>query len=152
MVDEKDLYAKVMGIEDYRKQNLPMPNGIKIPKRARRSSSGGHCRDCGHDTLVGHEDGHGMWHYTCTYCVTHQNQNNVPCPRCGCKAHERIGGTVSSLSEKKVDEITSNPFRPEVMTFRCLRCSQEWFNPEYEQYLLTKVVKSVSNSSPLYKP
>jgi hypothetical protein len=152
MPSEEELYSKVLGIDDYRKNGEPMPNGVKIPKRARRSSTGGHCRDCGKDTVEGHEDGHGMWHYTCTNCVKSQNQNDVPCPRCSCKAHENICGTISSLSSPKYDEITSNPFRPETQTFRCKRCSFEWMNPEYERYLLTKVVLSVTKKSEFYKP
>jgi hypothetical protein len=146
-IDEVKMYSKVLGIDEYRSKNEPMPNGIKIPKKARRSSTGGHCTDCGTDSVVGHEDGHGIWHYSCTHCIKNQNPNDVPCPRCGCKAHESICGTLSSLSSSKYSEITSNPFRPEFEMFYCKRCGQKWTNPEYERYLLTKVVRSITEKN-----
>ena len=135
-MDERELYPKVMRIEEARKQCIPMPEGVKIPKSARKSSSGGRCNNCGRETMEGHEDAHGMWHYRCPYCVAHQKPSPDPCPRCRCTVHDRI-------SEMSGLEMSSNPFKPDVIGFRCLNCSFEWFTSEYEKYLLTRVVKSV---------
>jgi hypothetical protein len=138
-MDEHKLYSKVMGIEEARKEHVPMPPSVKIPKNARLNSSGGRCNRCGHETMEGHEDGHGMWHYRCTYCVAHQKSSPNPCPRCRCTVHDRICET--SESERK------SPFQPDIMAFSCLNCGFVWNTPEYEKYLLTRVVKSVLPTS-----
>ncbi len=130
-MDERKLYPKVMGIDEARKANVPTI--ARIPKSARLSSSGGRCNVCGHETMEGREDAHGIWHYRCTYCVAHQKPDPNPCPRCRCTAHDRFG-------EAREHE---SPFRPEITSFRCLNCGFEWFTPEYEKYLLTRIVKSV---------
>lgn len=131
------MYSKVMGIDEARKEKVP--SIVKIPKSARLSSSGGRCNTCGHETVEGHEDGHGVWHYRCTYCITHQKPSPDPCPRCRCNAHDRIG-EMTEISEisKQI-----SPFKPEIIMFRCLNCGFEWNTPEYEKYLLMKVVRSV---------
>lgn len=152
MTDKNDseirLYQKVMGIEEARKLQIPMPNGIKIPKSARNSSSGRRCDNCGKDTLEGHEDAHGMWHYRCSYCVEHQDPTKEPCPRCGCTAHEGIAGSVPiNFTENQVNKLIHNPFRPDVILFRCLNCSFEWDTPEFEKWLLTKAIKYVLPTS-----
>jgi hypothetical protein len=138
-MDESKLYPKVMGIEEARKAHIPMPPTVKIPKGARLNSSGGLCTYCGNETLEGHEDGHGMWHYRCTYCIAHQKPSPDPCPRCRCTAHDRI----SETSESK----RNSPFQPDIMAFKCLNCGFIWNTPEYEKYLLTKVVRSVLPTS-----
>jgi hypothetical protein len=153
-MNEEELYVKVMGIEEARKANLPMPNGIKIPKSARLSSSSGYCNICGQNTVEGHEDGHGIWHYKCTYCVTHQKPDPNPCPRCRCTVHSDIVSMsfVSSLKEglKTMTEL-GNPFKPIATIFRCVNCDFEWYTPEYEKYLLTKVVRSILPTSEFAK-
>jgi NAD-dependent SIR2 family protein deacetylase len=110
-------------------------------KKKRGRSKGSRCGCCGQNTQEGTEDRHGMWHYRCPYCVTHQNpKDKDPCPRCRCTAHERIGGSLEN-----------NPFKPDVVFYRCLNCSLEWNTKEYEIYLLTKVVKSVLPTSEFAK-
>ena len=147
MDDERKLYPKVMGIDEARKANLPMPPSVKIPKRARLSSSGGRCNVCAHETVEGHEDGHGIWHYRCTFCVANQKPSPDPCPRCRCTAHDRIGLVIPVDSDfnTKMNEAcaSTNPFKPEVTAFRCLNCGFEWNTPEWEKYLLTRVIKSI---------
>ena len=138
--DEKSeirFYKKIMGIEEARKHFLPMPPSVKIPKSSRLHSSNGRCNVCGHEALEGREDGHGIWHYKCIYCVTHQKPDPNPCPRCRCTSHEKLCNT----SEMK------NPFEPDVILFRCLNCGFEWNTPEFETYLLTKAVKSILPTS-----
>lgn len=142
-MDESKLYSKIMGIEEARKAHIPMPPTVKIPKGARLNSSGGLCIMCEHETLEGHEDGHGMWHYRCTYCVTHQKPSPDPCPRCRCTAHDRICET----SEFK----RRSPFQPDIIAFACLNCGFVWNTPEYEKYLLTKVVESVLPASKFFE-
>ena len=143
--DERKIYAKVMGIEEARKQHIPMPSSIKIPKGSRLSSSGGHCGKCGHETMEGHEDGHGIWHYKCTYCIEHADPKNPdPCPRCKCTAHEEFSIVKSFGFHKKT---ITNPFKPEIEEYRCLNCGFEWTAPEFEKYMLVKVVRSVLPSS-----
>lgn len=137
-MDEHKLYCKVMGIEEARKLHVPMPNGIKIPKNARLSSSGGFCGNCGQHTLEGHEDGNGMWHYRCPYCIQYQDPNDESCPRCECKAHQNLCGNIDSLN---------NPFKPIIEECQCLNCGYKWVTQEFVKYLLTKVVKSVSPTS-----
>lgn len=147
-MDEGKLYAKVMGIEEARKEMVP--SIAKIPKRARLSSSGGRCNVCGHETVEGHEDGHGIWYYRCTYCVANQKPSPDPCPRCRCTAHDRIAYSISVDSDftaKKREADAINPFKPDVTSFRCLNCGFEWNTPEYEKYLLTKVIRSVLPTS-----
>lgn len=134
-MDERKLYPKIMGIEEERKKKVRTI--AKIPKCLRLSTSGGRCGNCGHETMEGHEDGHGIWHYRCIYCVTHQKPSSDPCPRCRCTAHERFG---------EPDEKVS-PFKPKLTAFRCLQCGYMWNTPEYEKYLLVKAVRSVSSTS-----
>lgn len=135
-MDESKLYPKVMGIEEERKRNVRTI--AKIPKCLRLSTSGRRCGNCGHETLEGHEDGHGVWHYKCMYCITHQKPSPDPCPRCRCTAHERLG---------EPDDEKRSPFKPEIIAFRCLRCEYVWNTPEYEKYLLVKAIRSVSSIS-----
>jgi len=106
---------------------------------------GTHCGNCGKETLVGKPDKHGIWHYRCPYCVEHQDPKGPdPCPRCGCTAHEQICGSVPfNFTQRQIDELINNPFKPDVIEFACLNCSFRWGTPEFEKYLLTKVVKSV---------
>jgi hypothetical protein len=135
---EEELYLKAMGIEQARKDT--MPTIAKIPKRLRRSSSGGRCERCRQETLEGHEDGHGMWHYRCQYCVDHQKSDPNPCPRCHCTSH-------TSIPTQECD----NPFAPSIAVFRCLNCTYEWFSDEYQRFLLGKAVKSVLPKSQFSK-
>lgn len=136
---EEKLYLKAMGIEQARKDTIPMPEGVKIPKRMRRTSEGGRCGVCRNDTIEGREDGHGMWHYRCTYCVAHQQPSPDPCPRCRCTAHDKIC--------EKCESGLKNPFKPDAVIFRCLNCSFEWITSEYEKYLLTRVVRDILPTS-----
>jgi hypothetical protein len=112
---------------------------------------GGYCGNCGQNTQVGTEDRHGMWHYRCPYCITHQDPKGPnPCPRCGCTAHENICCVIpvdSNFDRRMKEEFAVNPFKPDITFFRCLNCSFEWTTPEYEKYLLTKAVKSVLSTS-----
>ena len=146
-IDERKLYRRAIGIEEARR--LMVPSEAKIPKSSRRSSSGGHCGNCGQDTMEGHEDGHGMWHYRCPYCVSRQTPDPNPCPRCRCTAHETICCVipVDSRFGKRLGEFSSNPFKPDITIFKCLNCGLEWNTPEYEKYLLTKAVRLVSQES-----
>lgn len=155
---EKRLYDKVVEttrIEEARRLGIPSP--VKIPKKKRKSSSGGFCGQCMQHNLVGTEDRHGMWHYRCPYCISHSNPKGPdPCPRCGCTAHERICGKIpidSHFGERLKSEMETifNPFRPDVILFRCLNCSFEWDTPEFEKYLLIKTVRSVLSNSEFNK-
>jgi len=139
MTDESRLYTKAMGIEKARKLHEPMPNNIKIPKRSRLSSSGGRCYACDQNTLEGHEDSHGIWHYRCQYCVDHQKPDPNPCPRCRCTAHSETYR--NDLFDSK------NPFKPDVEYFECCNCEFKWITPEFEKFLLTKAVVSVTDNS-----
>lgn len=145
---EKRIFEKVTGIEKARKDTKPMPEGVKIPKCMRRTSEGGRCGVCGNNTLEGREDGHGVWHYRCPYCIAHQQPSPDPCPRCRCTAHEDIAGSVPpNYAENQMDKITHNPFRPAVEYYLCLRCGFKWNTPEYEKYLLTKAVEYILPTS-----
>jgi len=120
-------------------------------KKKRGRSKGGFCGNCMQNNLKGTEDRHGMWHYRCQYCVEHQNPKGPnPCPRCECTEHERICGIIpadSHFGERLEAECRNNPFKPDVILFRCLNCSFEWNTPEFEKYLLTKAVKYVLPTS-----
>lgn len=130
--NELKQYLKVTGIEAQRRDKVPVT--VHIPKKLRRSSSGGFCSRCLQNTMEGYEDGHGMWHYRCPNCVAHQDKNDPnPCPRCGCRAHH------DSMGDKT--KTSTNPLMPEIIKFVCLNCCFMWYNPEYEKYLLTRAIK-----------
>jgi len=110
------------------------------------------CGVCGNQTYEGTQDPKtGMWKYRCQYCVDHQNPDGIPCPECGCKSHEDIVGQIaeSKVSQQAFVEM-NHPLRPEIMMYRCLDCSYEWYNPEYEKFLLGKnVIFMKSNTDPI---
>lgn len=103
------------------------------------------CGICGNDTYEGKPDGKGIWHYRCQYCVDHADPNGPnPCPECGCTAHENICGIIPYEKDTaKAFTEMEHPLRPDIMMFRCLNCSYEWYNPEYEKYLLGKNILSM---------
>jgi hypothetical protein len=108
---------------------------------------GTRCGNCGQDTLEGKPDEKtGMWKYRCQYCVDHEDPNAPnPCPECGCTAHENIcySGPQTAEGFKGAEKAINNPVRPDVERFRCLNCAYEWYTPEYEQYLYTRVMVEV---------
>lgn len=140
--DEAKQYLKATGIDQARKDTMPMPEGVIIPKRLRQHREGFRCGKCGKEVAVGYEDGHGMWHYRCPECVKNQDPNGPnPCPRCKCTAHEDI----------VIEKTENNPFAPNVSMLRCLNCGFDYPAVEYERYLLTRTVRSVTDKSPFHK-
>lgn len=140
--DEAKQYFRIMGIEQARDNDMPMPEGVTIPRRFRERREGCRCGKCNKEVAVGYEDGHGMWHYRCPECVKNQDPNGSnPCPRCKCTAHENIA----------TDKTDNNPFAPDVAMLRCLNCCLEYPAVEYERYLLTRTVRSVTDKSPFHK-
>lgn len=139
--DEKKLLENVLGLDEYRRQGVP--TDFRIPKKLRLHSTGRRCGKCGHEAEEGHEDAHGVWHYRCTYCVEHADPKGPdPCPRCQCTAHQGFSN---------IREGTTPPFKPQIENYRCLNCGFEWTTPEFEKYILSRVVVSVTSKSPFFQ-
>lgn len=104
-----------------------------------------HCVHCGNDTYEKRMLWDGMYYYRCSYCAKHADPNDEPCPRCGCKAHERIAfiektiTITSSEGEDKPKELKSSPFKPEIKMYKCLNCAQYFYTQEFLHYLAIKV-------------
>jgi len=140
--DEEKQYLKATGIAQARKDTKPMPDGVTIPKRYRQHREGFKCGKCGKEVAVGQEDGHGIWHYRCPECVKNQDPNGPdPCPRCKCTAHESFA----------LEKTENNPFAPATGMLRCMNCGFEYASAEYEHYLLTKSVRSITDKSSFNK-
>jgi len=103
-----------------------------------------HHYTCGKDTFEEWIKEDGMYYYRCQNCIDIANPNELePCPKCGCKAHERIGNS-GELTEKglaKLHNDINNPFRPEIESYTCLNCGYNYYTKEYEKYLASKVFK-----------
>jgi len=108
------------------------------------------CGNCLQNTLEGKPDYQGIWHYRCQYCVDHQDphyifKDTIPCPKCGCTAHENILGQYKFTNEgiTKARKDAANILRPEITMYRCLNCSHEWINPDFERYVVTRAIKEM---------
>lgn len=106
----------------------------KIPVQ----TSMGHCYNCGCETLEGKTDENGYWHYRCQNCVDLADphyifKEEIPCPKCGCTAHVRIG----SSSEEQ------HPLKPDISFYECLNCEHRFPTEEYERYLLGRNIVNI---------
>lgn len=85
-----------------------------------------------------------MYYYRCPECIKEADPNDPnPCPKCGCKAHTPICNVVEYTDEgmEELRREVNNPFRPEIEQFECLNCGHRWYIPEFEEYLIKKVIK-----------
>lgn len=105
-----------------------------------------HCFNCGENAREEILKENGMYYYRCQHCIDTADPNEPePCPKCGCKAHERIGnsGEVTEKGLAKLHRDINNPFRPEIESYTCLNCGHNYYTKEFQKYLASKVIKEV---------
>lgn len=108
------------------------------------TKTGLHCYNCGENTKEEILKGNGMYYYRCQHCIDVADPNEPePCPKCGCKAHERVGNTGKNTNEGKAKYLRdiNNPFRPEFESYICLNCGYKYYTKEFTTYLATKTVR-----------
>lgn len=103
-----------------------------------------HCFNCGTDNREEVLKENGMYYYRCPNCIYIADPNEPePCPKCGCKAHERIcnSGELTDEGLAKLHKDINNPFRPEIESYTCLNCGYNYYTKAYVKFLATKAIK-----------
>ena len=106
--------------------------------------SGLHCFNCGVNAREEWIREDGMYYYRCQHCIdTADPEEPEPCPKCGCKAHEKIGNSGPFTGEglAKLHRDINNPFRPEIESYKCLNCGHKYYTKEFEKYLVSKTFR-----------
>jgi len=119
---------------------------IKVEKD-KVTKTGLHCYNCGENTREEWLREDGMYYYRCQHCIDTADPNEPePCPKCGCKAHEKIcnSGPLTDEGLAKLHQDISNPFRPEFEYYTCLNCGHEYYTKAYVAYLATKAVREAT--------
>jgi NAD-dependent SIR2 family protein deacetylase len=104
------------------------------------------CVDCGNEEVVEVRD--GLYYYKCPVCVKYMNeQQHKPddprCPKCGSYAYTEVivsGEFTNEGLAQGMKAFDLWPVRPSEK-FICKGCGESWINPEFEKYLLQRVVQ-----------
>lgn len=110
------------------------------------TKTGLHCYNCGENTREEIRKANGMYYYRCQHCIDTADPNEPePCPKCGCKAHERIvaSGIHNDKGIAKLHRDLNNPLRPEFESYVCLNCGHKYYTKAFIVYSATKTVRDL---------